>query len=93
MNVQVTPPVDITAARGAFHRVADMENPIERLSGMLRMLIVMQLDDIMPDPRDALAVLETVRIAQEALDRVQEHRTAAFRQLHPFVYSKQEAAQ
>lgn len=86
MNVHHLAPVDTDGVRRAFHSVADMERPLERLFGMLRMLVVMELDDIMPDERDVEAVLETVRTAQEALAVIQEKRSAAFNDLHPFAY-------
>lgn len=79
-------PSGARAAR-AFDHVADMETDISRVNGVLRMFIMMDVDQVCPDGRDASAILELIYGAQEAMARIWEKREAAFEELHPFRFS------
>ena len=72
----------------AFRQVADMETDFNRLRGLMRLLLVMDLDDVCSDERDALAILELTYTANETIDRLYEKRNAAWSELHPFAYPR-----
>jgi len=81
-------PFNPARAARAFHHVADMEEVLNRIRNMVRMLFIMDLDDICRDSRDVHALIELGCIANDALDRLWAAREAAWGELHPFAYPK-----
>ena len=79
-------PFNPERAERAFQHVADLEDDLNRVKHALRMLTVMDFGDVCPDDRDALAILEMLCIANEALERIWEKRSDAWNELHPFAY-------
>lgn len=81
-------PFNPARAARAFRCVADMENDFNRIRNMVRMLFIMDLNDICHDNRDVHALLELGYIADDALDRIGAARQAACSELHPFAYPR-----
>ena len=70
----------------AFDHVHRTENDLDRLRSLIRMFFILDLNDMMPDNRDVMTVMEIGIIMEEALDRICAARDEALGELHPLVY-------